>query len=157
MSATQADKSYFGADAAAGLYRPGAYHAAKTAAGLPFALVNIIAFAGVTYGLAGLRPEAAAVFANLLVAGLLYLIAAQVMTLAAVFAPTQDLAFVLSIVWTARRTPLPVLLPDSRLSRRGQLGRRSQPLPRPPSLRRSLHLAAHLLEPPPEPNRPSTC
>lgn len=95
------DKQYYVADAAARLYRPSAYYAAKQAAVLPFAALNVAVFALTLYGMAGLRPTVAACAANFGLSALLYLIAAQVLALAAAVTPNQDAAFMVAIAWTA--------------------------------------------------------
>ena len=55
----------------------------------------------VAYGMAGLRPGAAHIFKNGLVNTLMYLIASQVLHAAAIISPNQDIAFMISISWTA--------------------------------------------------------
>ncbi|GBF87651.1 ABC transporter G family [Raphidocelis subcapitata] len=101
MSLYTADKQYYVADAAAKLYAPSAYYAAKTVAVLPFAVLNVVAFSWILYGMAGLRREAVPVVANGAISALLYLIAAQVLAFAAAVTPNQDLAFMVAIAWTA--------------------------------------------------------
>eukprot|EP00878_Enallax_costatus_P000100 GHUV01000134.1.p1 GENE.GHUV01000134.1~~GHUV01000134.1.p1 ORF type:complete len:870 (+),score=236.10 GHUV01000134.1:1054-3663(+) len=101
MSLYTADKQYYIADSSAKLYHPSAYYIAKQMAVMPFAILNVLLFSFTLYGLAGLRHNGAAVGMNGLMSVLIYLIAAQVLSFAAVVTPNQDLAFMLAIAWTA--------------------------------------------------------
>eukprot|EP00877_Chromochloris_zofingiensis_P013185 jgi/Chrzof1/811/Cz01g29200.t1 len=101
MSLYTADKQYFIQDSASKLYHPSAYYVAKQAAILPFAILNVLVYAYTLYGMAGLRNQAAAIVFNGLLSILLYLIAAQVLALAAYITPNQDVAFMVGICWTA--------------------------------------------------------
>ncbi|KAI8467922.1 MAG: hypothetical protein J3K34DRAFT_523385 [Monoraphidium minutum] len=85
MSLYSADKQYYVADATARLYRPSAFYAAKQLAILPFAVLNVLVFSLILYGMAGLRQEALSV----------------VLACAAVITPNQDIAFMVAIAWTA--------------------------------------------------------
>jgi ABC-type multidrug transport system ATPase subunit len=101
MSLYTADKQYYIADSSAKLYHPSAYYVAKQMAVMPFAILNVLLFSFTLYGLAGLRHQGSAVGMNGLMSVLMYLIAAQVLSFAAVVTPNQDLAFMLAIAWTA--------------------------------------------------------
>jgi ABC-type multidrug transport system permease subunit len=78
MSLFTADKQFYIADVNAGLYKPSAYYLAKQLVVLPFAVLNVLMFSFILYGLSGLRMEASAVFGNAFVCIFAYLIAAQV-------------------------------------------------------------------------------
>jgi len=58
-------------------------------------------FTFVIYGMGGLRNSAAAVLSTGALTTLMSLISVQVMHLCAIIAPTQDVAFMYSIAWTA--------------------------------------------------------
>jgi hypothetical protein len=101
MSLFAADKQYFIADVSAKLYRPSAYYLAKQLAVAPFLVLNTLVFSYTLYGMAGLRHSAVAVIGNGVISVLLYAIAAQVLSFAAIVAPNQDMAFMGAISWTA--------------------------------------------------------
>jgi len=101
MSLFTADKEYFIQDVSAKLYRPSAYYVAKQLAVLPFGILNSLLFAFTLYGLVGLRRRGASVGMMGAMSVLVYLVAAQVLTLCAVYLPNQDLAFMFAIAWTA--------------------------------------------------------
>jgi len=101
MSLYTSDKQYFIADVSAKLYSPSAYYVAKQLAILPFAILNVLVFSYTLYGMAGLRYNVMAAVGNGILSTLLYLIAAQVLSFAAIVAPNQDIAFMLAIGWTA--------------------------------------------------------
>ena len=62
--------------------------------------MSALVFGYTVYGMAGLRPGAEAVLKAGLINTLMYLIASQVLHCCAVIAPNQDVAFMLSILWT---------------------------------------------------------
>ncbi|KAL6748511.1 ABC-2 type transporter-domain-containing protein [Haematococcus lacustris] len=101
MGLYTSDRRFFLADMASGLYKPSLYYMAKVLACLPAHLLPAVSYALITYGLAGLRHSVHAVLHVVLLTCLIYLVAAQVLHCAAVLAPNQDLAFVISIAWTA--------------------------------------------------------
>lgn len=101
MSLYSADKKFYIADASAKLYRPHAYYAAKVAATTPFQIISALVFCFTVYGMAGLRPGTRFILENGVTSTLLSLIAVQVLHCCAILAPNQDVAFMLSIVWTA--------------------------------------------------------
>ncbi len=101
MSLYSADKKFYIADASAKLYRPHAYYAAKVVATTPFQIISALVFCLTVYGMAGLRPGVRYVLENGVISTLLCLIAVQVLHCCAILAPNQDVAFMLSIVWTA--------------------------------------------------------
>jgi hypothetical protein len=83
------------------LYRPSAYYVAKIAATMPFNVLSALVFAFITYGMAGLRHDVGAAARSATLNTLLSLISIQVLHCAAVAAPNQDGAFMISIAWTA--------------------------------------------------------
>ncbi|KAF6255774.1 hypothetical protein COO60DRAFT_1533203, partial [Scenedesmus sp. NREL 46B-D3] len=101
MSLYSADKKFYIADASAKLYRSHAYYAAKVVATTPFQIISALVFCFTVYGMAGLRPGARYILENGTTSTLLSLIAVQVLHCCAILAPNQDVAFMLSIVWTA--------------------------------------------------------
>ncbi|KAF8066171.1 abcG22 [Scenedesmus sp. PABB004] len=92
MGLYTSDKKFYLADASAKLYRPAAYYAAK--------VVCALCFAWTLYGMAGMRPGGVHIVKFGAVVTLVYLISVQVLHACAIFAPNQDTAFMLSIVWT---------------------------------------------------------
>ncbi|KAK9834196.1 hypothetical protein WJX81_007595 [Elliptochloris bilobata] len=82
MSFYVADRKFYAADVAAGLYHSSAYYAAQGLAGAPFVCLNTLVGALAAYGLAGLRPDAWAVAQFALVLVLQSLVAIQVMDMA---------------------------------------------------------------------------
>ncbi|GBF99632.1 ABC transporter G family [Raphidocelis subcapitata] len=87
-----ADKSFYLADAAARLYHPAAFYAAKVTAVLPFNVAVSVAFHLIFYGMAGLRHGAYYVARSTLVATI---------SLCATLAPSLDVAFMGAIAFTA--------------------------------------------------------
>ena len=100
LSPSTTDKKFYLSDASSQLYRPLAYYLAKISAITPFQIVSALVFGYTVYGMAGLRPGAEAVLKAGLINTLMYLIASQVLHCCAVIAPNQDVAFMLSILWT---------------------------------------------------------
>ena len=101
MSLYIADRKFYAADVAGGLYHPCAYYLAHTAAASPFIALNA-AIGGLTaYGLANLRYTAKAVFTYAGLAALGALIAVQLVVLCVYLTPNQDLAFVLAVSYVA--------------------------------------------------------
>ena len=100
MGLYSADKKFYLSDASSQLYRPLAYYLAKVSAITPFQIVSALTFNYTVYGLSGLRHGATPVLENGLISTLVYLIASQVLHGCAVIAPNQDVAFMLSILWT---------------------------------------------------------
>ncbi|GBF96283.1 ABC transporter G family [Raphidocelis subcapitata] len=100
MGLYTADKKFYLSDASSQLYRPGAYYVAKIAAITPFQIICACVFGLTVYGMAGLRHGAEATARMGLICTLMYLIAAQVLHACAIVAPNQDVAFMLSILWT---------------------------------------------------------
>jgi hypothetical protein len=74
---------------------------AKIAATMPFNVLSALVFAATTYGMAGLRHDVGAGARSATLNTLLSLISIQVLHCAAVLAPNQDVAFMISIAWTA--------------------------------------------------------
>ena len=104
MGLYTADKKFYIADASAKLYRPLPYYVAKVTATTPFQVISALVFTLTVYGMAGMRhgPGAdGAAAKNATLSCLVYLIAVQVLHCCALLAPNQDIAFMLSIVWTA--------------------------------------------------------
>ena len=101
MGLYAADKKFVVADTSSQLYRPLAYYLAKISAITPFHIVTACAYGLTVYGMAGLRHGASHILKNGVVNTLMHLIASQVLHASAVIAPNQDVAFMLSIVWTA--------------------------------------------------------
>lgn len=101
MSVYTSEKQYYLADLAAKLYQPSAYYLAKQVVYLSFAIVNALVFGLIVYGLVGLRDRGSSIMINAFCGVMLYLTASQVVDCAAMVAPNQDTAFVLSIAWTA--------------------------------------------------------
>eukprot|EP00879_Flechtneria_rotunda_P017044 GHRR01017850.1.p1 GENE.GHRR01017850.1~~GHRR01017850.1.p1 ORF type:complete len:820 (+),score=223.92 GHRR01017850.1:95-2554(+) len=101
MSLYSADKRFYIADASAKLYRPLAYYMAKVAATTPFQVITALVFTFIVYGMAGLRDGGQFIWQNGVISTMLSLIAVQVLHCCAILAPNQDVAFMLSIVWTA--------------------------------------------------------
>ncbi len=58
-------------------------------------------YALITYGMAGLNHDPAKCALSILIQTLTSLIAVQVLHLAAILAPNQDIAFMVAIAWTA--------------------------------------------------------
>lgn len=83
------------------LFSTSAYYAAKVTATLPFQLVSSFCLTLIIYGMAGLRRDPVAIVQSCGISILMSLIAVQVMHACAVLAPTQDMAFMYSIAWTA--------------------------------------------------------
>ncbi|KAI8468849.1 MAG: P-loop containing nucleoside triphosphate hydrolase protein [Monoraphidium minutum] len=100
MGLYSADKKFYLSDASSQLYRPLAYYLAKISAITPFQIVSACVFGFTVYGMGGLRHGAEPVLKNGLINTLMYLIASQVLHACAVIAPNQDVAFMLSILWT---------------------------------------------------------
>ncbi|KAI8464872.1 MAG: P-loop containing nucleoside triphosphate hydrolase protein [Monoraphidium minutum] len=98
-----ADKKFYLSDASSQLYRPASYYLAKAriSAITPFQIVSALAFGFTAYGMAGLRPGYQHILKNGVINTLMSLIASQVLHACAVFAPNQDVAFMMSILWTA--------------------------------------------------------
>uniref|UniRef100_A0A383VRM2 ABC transporter domain-containing protein n=1 Tax=Tetradesmus obliquus TaxID=3088 RepID=A0A383VRM2_TETOB len=101
MSLYCADKKFYIADASAKLYRSHAYYPAKVVAITPFQIVSALVFCFTVYGMTGLRPGWEYILQNGTISTLLLLISVQVLHCCAIVAPNQDVAFMLSIVWTA--------------------------------------------------------
>jgi hypothetical protein len=89
------------AESSAKLYGPGVYYLAKVIATLPFNTFAPAVYALIVYGMAGLNPDPGAAAQSVVLQTLLSLIAMQVLHLASTLAPNQDLAFMISIAWTA--------------------------------------------------------
>eukprot|EP00775_Hariotina_reticulata_P006450 gene6450-6679_t len=94
------DKGMYLADVAAKLYKPSAYYVAKVTVVLPFHVLSVVCAILIQYGMTGLRPGAESIFKHGAIATLIFLIAAQVLHLAATTMPNQDLAFMMAIGWT---------------------------------------------------------
>jgi len=101
MSLYIADRKFYAADVAGGLYHPCAYYLAHTAAASPFIALNAAIGGLSAYGLANLRytPQAVLVYASLAALGAL--IAVQLVVLCVYLTPNQDLAFVLAVSYVA--------------------------------------------------------
>ncbi|KAJ9518404.1 hypothetical protein QJQ45_018417 [Haematococcus lacustris] len=101
MGLWTADREFFLADISACLYRPSLYYAAKVCSALPAQLLSAIVYALITLGLAGLQTSALALVRCTTTLTLLSLISSQVLHFSAVLAPNQDIAFIVSVLWTA--------------------------------------------------------
>jgi ATP-binding cassette, subfamily G (WHITE), member 2 len=101
MSLYIADRKFYAADVASGLYHPCAYYLAHTAAASPFIALNAAIGGLSAYGLANLRFTAKAVFTYAGLAALGALIAVQLVVLCVYLTPNQDLAFVLAVSYVA--------------------------------------------------------
>ncbi|KAL6749179.1 hypothetical protein V8C86DRAFT_3145675 [Haematococcus lacustris] len=101
MGLWTADREFFLADISARLYRPSLYYAAKVCSALPAQLLSAIVYALITLGLAGLQSSALALVRSTTTLTLLSLISSQVLHFSAVLAPNQDIAFIVSVLWTA--------------------------------------------------------
>ncbi|KIZ04851.1 hypothetical protein MNEG_3112 [Monoraphidium neglectum] len=66
----------------------------------PFQIISALVFGFIVYGMAGLRHGAVPILKSGLINTLMFLIASQVLHACAVFAPNQDVAFMMSILWT---------------------------------------------------------
>jgi len=95
------DKRFYASDAASKMYPLRAYYPAKIIASLPFNLAVGAVFHLIYYGMAGMRHGPLPILMSLAIASLVALIGGQVMYTSAVLMPTQDLAFVIAIGWTA--------------------------------------------------------
>jgi len=101
MSLYIADRKFYAADVASGLYHPCAYYLAHSAAASPFIALNAAIGGLSAYGLANLRytPQAVFIYATLAAVGAL--IAVQLVVLCVYLTPNQDLAFVLAVSYVA--------------------------------------------------------
>ena len=68
---------------------------------LPFVIANIVVTDLVMAGMIGLRTDGAALGTMIAISLVSYLVAQQVLSLAAIVTPNQEAAFSLAIVWTA--------------------------------------------------------
>ena len=92
-----ADRAFYAADVAAGLYHPLSYYVANSLAGAPFVILNTLVGGYAAYGLAALTNK----WKNIIVFGALQalqgLCAVQLMVLAVYLTPNQDVAYVMAI------------------------------------------------------------
>lgn len=95
------DKRTCVADFSARLYSVSAYYAAKQVAVLPFIAANIVVTDLIMTGMIGLRADGAALGTMIAISLVFYLVAQQVLSLAAIVTPNQEAAFSVAIVWTA--------------------------------------------------------
>ena len=99
ISLYSADRAFYVADVAAGLYHPLAYYLASALAAAPLLIVNTWCGAFAAYGLANLGPSMPQILAFggfMAVQGLL---SAQLLVAATYVTPTQDMAYLLSIAY----------------------------------------------------------
>lgn len=107
LSLHSADKRFFIADAAAGLYHPSAYYAAKVLVSLPFEVLTILTLAFITYGMVGLSLDSGnaewgpPMLEHMVIVILGYLVASQFLRFSALIAQSQDAGFMVAIAWTA--------------------------------------------------------
>lgn len=101
MSLYVADRAFYAADVAAGLYHPCAYYIAHSLAAAPFIILNTLVGGYSAYGLAALTNK----FKNIAIYGALQalqgLCAVQMMVLAVYLTPNQDVAYVLAIAYVS--------------------------------------------------------
>ena len=101
MSLYVADRAFYAADVAAGLYHPCAYYIAHSLAAAPFIILNTLVGGYSAYGLAALTNR----FRNIAIYGALQalqgLCAVQMMVLAVYLTPNQDVAYVLAIAYVS--------------------------------------------------------
>ena len=89
MSLYVADRAFYAADVAAGLYHPLAYYVANSLASAPFVVLNTLIGGFASYGLAALKPGARHVVIYGLLQSLQALTAVQLMVFAVYLTPNQ--------------------------------------------------------------------
>ena len=93
MSLYANDRAFFIADVRSGLYRPSAYHAALTAASLPFIILFSVLGGFITYGMVGLRSEAWNLVLFGVLMSLVSMCSIQVLVFFVYLSHTQDMAY----------------------------------------------------------------
>jgi ATP-binding cassette, subfamily G (WHITE), member 2 len=101
MSLYIADRAFYAADVAAGLYHPAAYYLAHNLAAAPFIILNTLIGGLCAYGLGNLSHAAKNVVRFCVLQVLQALCAVQMMVLAVYLTPNQDVAYVISIAYVS--------------------------------------------------------
>eukprot|EP00884_Botryococcus_braunii_P013823 jgi/Botrbrau1/22441/Bobra.0091s0043.1 len=104
MSFYVADRKFFAADVAAGLYHPLAYYLANSISAIPFTLLNTMAGSFTCYGLVGLRSTGTAIGKFTLLQLSQSLVAVQFMIMCVYASPTQDIAYAAAVGYVAVST-----------------------------------------------------
>ena len=101
MSLYIADRKFYAADVASGLYHPCAYYLAHSAAASPFIVANALVGGYIAYGLSALRWSLSAVITFGVLQSVNALVAVQCVVLCVYLTPNQDIAFVLATSYVA--------------------------------------------------------